>query len=90
LLYLDSCFASDCISLCVAFFLFHYYLCVLGNMVTFHVVGHSELTIMVNDLRTTLVFKQCLCAMFSFQIRSLHVSKDVSYDSNNLVLNLLY
>jgi hypothetical protein len=72
------------------FFLFHSYSCVLGNMVTFHAIGNFELTIMVNNLGTTLVFKQCLCAMFSFHLRSLHVSKDVSYDSNNLVLSLLY
>jgi hypothetical protein len=28
--------------------------------------------------------------MFSFQLRSFHISKDVVYDSNNLVLNLVY
>jgi hypothetical protein len=31
-----------------------------------------------------------VCVMFSFQLGSLHISKDVSYDFNNLVLNLLY
>jgi hypothetical protein len=72
------------------FFFFHYYLCVLGNMATFHVIGRLELTIMVNDSRMTSVFKQCQCAMFLFQLGSLHISKDVSYDFNNLVLNSVH
>jgi hypothetical protein len=71
-------------------FFFHYNLCVFGNMATFHVVGRSELTIMVNNSKTTSMFEQCLHVMFSFQLGSLHISKDVSYDSNNLVLNLVY
>jgi Na+/H+ antiporter NhaA len=71
-------------------FFFHYNLCVFGNMATFHIVGRSELTIMVNNSKTTSMFEQCLCVMFSFQLGSLHISKDVSYDSNNLVLNLVY
>jgi hypothetical protein len=66
-------------------------MCVLSNMVTFHVVGSClELTIMVNDSGTTLVSEQCMCVMFSFQLGSLHIFKDVSYDSNNLVLNSVY
>jgi hypothetical protein len=48
------------------FFIFHYNLCVVGNMVTLQVVGRSELTIMVDDSRTTSMFEQCLCVMFSF------------------------
>ncbi len=48
-------------------------MCVLGNMATFHVVGLSKLTIMVDDLRMTLMSKQCLYVMFSFQLRSLHI-----------------
>jgi len=28
--------------------------------------------------------------MFAFQLGFLHISKDVLYDSNNLVLSLLY
>ncbi len=34
--------------------------------------------------------EQCLCAMFLFQLWSLHISKDVSYNYNNLVVNLVY
>jgi hypothetical protein len=59
-------------------------------MATFHVIGHSKLTIMVNNLGMTSMSEQCLSAMFSFQLGFLHISKDVSYDYNNLVLNLMY
>ncbi len=45
------------------FFIFHYNLCVLGNMVTFHVIRCLELTIMVDDSGTTSMSKQCLCAI---------------------------
>ncbi len=51
----NSCFTFDCISLFVAFSLFHYYPCVPENMATFHDVGRSELTIMVDDLGTTSI-----------------------------------
>jgi hypothetical protein len=64
--------------------------CAPSNMATFHVVGHLDLTIMVDALGTTFFFKQCLFTMFAFQLGFLHISKDVLYDSNNLVLSLLY
>lgn len=69
--------------------LFHYHPRALGNMATFPTIQHLDLTIMVNNLETTFVFEQCLCVMFFSQF-FLHISKDVSYDSNNLVLSLLY
>jgi hypothetical protein len=59
-------------------------------MVTFHVVGYLDFTIMVEELGTTLVFEHCLCAMIAFQPGSLHISKDILYDSNNLDSNSLY
>jgi hypothetical protein len=59
-------------------------------MATFHVITRSELTIMVDNLGMTSMSKQCLCAMFLFELGFLHISKDVSYDYNNLVLNLVY
>jgi len=59
-------------------------------MATFHVDGHSDLTIMVDELRTTSVSEHYLCTMFAFQPGSLHISKDVLYDSNNLVSSSLY
>jgi hypothetical protein len=80
--------------------LFHFTMCHLlsfsllamcpNNMATVHAFGYSNLTIMVKNSRTILVFKQGLCTMFSFQLGSLHISKDISYDYNNLVLNSVY
>ncbi len=34
--------------------------------------------------------EQFMCSMFLFQLGSLDISKDVSYDSNELVLNSKY
>ncbi len=45
---------------------------------------------MVDESGMTVVSKHCLCIMFIFQPCSLHISKDVLYDSNNLVSSLLY
>ncbi len=45
---------------------------------------------MVDDLRMTFVFKHYLCVMFAFQLGFLHISKDVLYESNNLVSSSLY
>jgi hypothetical protein len=59
-------------------------------MVTFHAIGHSNLTIMVDDLGMIIIFEHCLCVMFTFQPRFLHISKDVSYDSNNFISSSLY
>jgi hypothetical protein len=59
-------------------------------MATFHAIGHSLLTIMVNNSGTTIVFEHYLCAMFAFQPSSLHISKDVSNDINNFVSSSLY
>jgi hypothetical protein len=69
---------------------FHYYSCARCNMVTFHVIKHSDLTIMVDNSRMIIVFEHCLCTMFVFQPSSLHISKDVLYDSNNFVPSVLY
>jgi len=68
----------------------HYYSCALCDMVTFHAIGHSDLTIMVDESGMTIVFEHCLCVMFVFQLCSLHIFKDVSYDFNNIVSNSLY
>ncbi len=75
-------------SFCLQFFQSHP--CAPSNMMTFHSVNHLDLNIMVNNLGTTFVFEQCLYIMFTFQLGSLHISKDVLYDFNNLVLSLLY
>jgi hypothetical protein len=59
-------------------------------MVTFHVVGHLDFNIMVNDLGMTFVSEHCLCVMFTFMLSFLHISKDVLYDYSNLVSSPLY
>jgi hypothetical protein len=59
-------------------------------MARFHVIGHFDLTIMVDDSGTTTVFEHCLCAMFAFQLGFLHISKDVSNDFNNFLASSLY
>jgi hypothetical protein len=59
-------------------------------MATFCVNGWPELTILVDGIDTTMVFAICLCAMFSFQPRSLHISKDVASDVNNNVSSSMY
>jgi hypothetical protein len=68
----------------------HCYSCALCDMATFHVIGHSNLTIMGDKSRTTAIFEHCLCIMFAFQASSLHISKNVSYDYNNFVSSSLY
>jgi hypothetical protein len=70
--------------------LLHYYFYALCNMVTFHAPRCSDLTIMVDNLRIIVVFEHCLCVMFVFQLGSLHIYKDVSYDYNNFVSSSLY
>jgi hypothetical protein len=34
--------------------------------------------------------KICLCAMFGFLLGYVHVSKDVAYGDNNVVINSIY
>jgi len=59
-------------------------------MATFHSIGHSHLTVIVDDLRTTIISEHYLCIMFVFQPSSLRISKGVSYDFDNFVSSLLY
>ncbi len=94
----------NCISLIILFILVFDYAFVDSNpfeflhkcsfalckMVTFHATKHSNLTIVVDKSWMTVVFEHCFCAMFTFHPSSLHISKDVSYDSNNFVLSSLY
>ncbi len=71
-----------------SFKFFHYYSCAFCNMATFHVTGRLDLTIMVDESRTTIVPQHCRCVMFVFQPGSLHISKDISYD--NFISSFLY
>jgi hypothetical protein len=61
----------------------------VDKMAIFHVDGKLELTISIDEFKTTIVCEQCLCAMFGFQCGSLYISKDVAYDSN-IVCSTLY
>jgi hypothetical protein len=45
----------------LGFKFFRFYCCAPRNMATFHVVGRSNLTIMVNDSSMIFVLKHCLC-----------------------------
>ncbi len=85
-----NCFHLCCFFSCFCFQFFQSHPCAPSNMVTFHGVGRLNLTIMVDNLRAFFIFKQCLCAMFAFQLGSLHIFKDILYDFNNLVSSLLY
>jgi hypothetical protein len=59
-------------------------------MATFHVIGNLGLTILVADFGVNQVTKNVLCAMFMFQRGSLHVSKDIYYAKDNVVLSYVY
>jgi hypothetical protein len=54
-------------------------------MAIFHVVGKPNFTILVGDSRVLQVIENVLCAMFVFQKRSMHVSKDVAHAEDNVV-----
>jgi hypothetical protein len=55
-----------------------------STITTFHYNGKVKFMIFVDDSSTIEVLEQCLCAIDSFQLGSLHVSKDVIYDENNV------
>jgi hypothetical protein len=59
-------------------------------MAIFCVEGWHELIILVDGIDTIVVYKKCLCVMFGFQLGSLHISKDATYNANNNVSNSMY
>jgi hypothetical protein len=59
-------------------------------MATFHVVGKPNLTIFVVDFGVVQMTKNVLYGMFAFWQRFVHVSKDVSYIEDNVVLSSIY
>jgi hypothetical protein len=69
---------------------FHYYLCTFCNMATFLALGCLDFTTMVDNSWMTFIYEHCLCVMFVFQLSYLHISKDVSHDFKNFVLNFMY
>jgi hypothetical protein len=59
-------------------------------MVTFNAEGKVELIVPINDFGILHISKKCLCAMFGFHSKTIHVSKDELYDDNNNVLKSIY
>jgi hypothetical protein len=57
-------------------------------MATFYIEAWLELTILVDEFDSTIIFEQCLCVIF--QVGYLHISKDVTYDVNNNILGSMY
>jgi hypothetical protein len=59
-------------------------------MTTFHAKGKAKLIIPSNEFGISHVTKKCMCAMFDFHPRTIHVSKDDAYDANNNVIRFIY
>jgi hypothetical protein len=59
-------------------------------MATFHVIGKLKLTILVFDFEVIQVTKNILYVMFVFRRGFVHVSEDVSYVEDNIVLSFIY
>jgi uncharacterized protein YjfI (DUF2170 family) len=57
---------------------------------TFHAEGKAKFIVHVDDFGVSHVTKKCLCAMFGFHARIVHVSKDEAYDDNNNVIRSIY
>jgi hypothetical protein len=62
----------------------------LISMAIFHVVRKLDLTILVFYFGVVQMTYNVFCAMFVFWRGSVHVSNDVSYAENNIVLNFVY
>ncbi len=58
-------------------------------MATFHATGKIELIILANKFGILHVIEKCLCAMFNFHPRTMHV-KENAYDVNNNVIRFIY
>jgi len=56
----------------------------------FRVEGKIELTVSIDDFGILHVIEKCLCVMFGFHLRIVHVSKDEAYDDNNNVIRSIY
>jgi hypothetical protein len=56
----------------------------------FHVKGKVKFTIPFDEFGILHVTKKCLCIMFSFHARVVHVYKDDAYDANNNVIRSIY
>ncbi len=63
---------------------------IVFTMVTFHVIGKLDLTIMVGDFGVVEVIGNVLCAMFTFRRGSVHVLMEVVYVEDNVVSSSFY
>jgi hypothetical protein len=59
-------------------------------MATFHAEGKPDFTMLVGDEKFVQAMEKCICTMFSFLLGSIHVSKDVAYGNNNVVISSIY
>jgi hypothetical protein len=59
-------------------------------MATFNALGKLDLTILVSDFGVVQVIKNVLYAMLAFLRGFVHVSKDVSYRDDNIILSSIY
>ncbi len=80
-----------------AFLMFHIPLCFFNSLIVLLVMWrHFMLLDIWTSLSWSMIQGQLLslnivcCAMFTFQPSSLHISKEVLYDSSNFVSNYLY
>jgi hypothetical protein len=63
---------------------------IFNRMATFHEEGKVGLIVPANDFGISHVTEKCLCAMFGFHSKIVHVSKDKTYDDNNNVIRSIY
>jgi hypothetical protein len=49
-----------------------------------------ELTILNNDIGIFCVIEKCLCVMFGFQFRIVHISKDDAFNNDNNITRFIY
>jgi hypothetical protein len=61
-----------------------------SGMATFHARGKAKLIVPFDDFGILHVIKKCLCVMFGFHPRTIHVSKDRAYDANYNVIRSIY
>jgi len=61
-----------------------------NRIVTFHANGKAEIIVPSNEFRISHVTEKCLCVMFNFHPRIVHVYKDDAYDANNNVFRSIY
>jgi len=59
-------------------------------MTTFQAMGKLNLTILVSNFGIIQVIKNILYSMFAFRQGSLHISKDVSYGDDIIILSFVY